>query len=215
MRDFYDVLGVGPDATVERIRQMYQKLARKYHADMNSDDPDLQRWCHEMMVELNQAYEILRDPERRARYDSQRQHSRSDESVAQWNTPPQRPSVLTYVQSSWLRLFEAGDVAPPYRMRKYGAHFPKSLSRYIWWELNLTHEAPGQRIPFDVDVIYFHEEDVFSKNTIASHLDPLWTWSYHNSAWGWRDAGNWSLGYYDVLAYVEDQVIAASVFKII
>jgi|GEM_PF-3528046 len=68
-RDFYSILGVRPDASAAEFKNMRDKLAKKYHADVNSNDPDLARWSHERMVELNLAYETLSDPERKTDYD--------------------------------------------------------------------------------------------------------------------------------------------------
>ena len=48
---------------------MYRKLARKYHADANSQDPQLRDWSHQMMVELNEAYNVLKSSDSRQTYD--------------------------------------------------------------------------------------------------------------------------------------------------
>lgn len=64
-RDYYEVLGVDRNATEEEIKKAYRKLARKYHPDMNPGDPS----CEAKFKEVNEAYQVLSDPERRARYD--------------------------------------------------------------------------------------------------------------------------------------------------
>jgi molecular chaperone DnaJ len=63
--DFYDILGVTRSATEEEIKKAYRKLALTYHPDRNHGDKE----AEEKFKEINQAYEILGDPEKRARFD--------------------------------------------------------------------------------------------------------------------------------------------------
>lgn len=63
-QDYYEVLGVSRDASPEEIKKAYRRLARKYHPDVSSE-PD----AEERFKEINAAYEVLSDPERRAMYD--------------------------------------------------------------------------------------------------------------------------------------------------
>ena len=63
--DYYEVLGVGRDADAEEIKKAYRKLAMQYHPDRNVGD----REAEEKFKEAAEAYEVLRDPDKRARYD--------------------------------------------------------------------------------------------------------------------------------------------------
>lgn len=63
-RDYYEILGVKRDATLDQIKSAYRKLARKYHPDVNKA-PD----AAEKFREATEAYEVLSDPEKRRRYD--------------------------------------------------------------------------------------------------------------------------------------------------
>lgn len=65
-RDYYEVLGVGRDATDEDLKKAYRRLALKYHPDRNPDGGD---GAEERFKEVSEAYQVLADPERRARYD--------------------------------------------------------------------------------------------------------------------------------------------------
>ncbi len=63
-RDYYEVLGVSREASTEEIKRAYRRLARQYHPDVNKE-PD----AEERFKEINEAYEILSDPQKRAYYD--------------------------------------------------------------------------------------------------------------------------------------------------
>jgi molecular chaperone DnaJ len=64
MRDYYDVLGVSPDAGAAEIKRAYRQLARRYHPDISGDDRG------GAFLEVSRAYEVLRDPDRRRSYDA-------------------------------------------------------------------------------------------------------------------------------------------------
>lgn len=64
-KDFYKVLGLSKAASQEDVRRAYRKLARKHHPDANRDDPEAEN----RFKEIQQAYEVLSDPERRREYD--------------------------------------------------------------------------------------------------------------------------------------------------
>ncbi len=64
-RDFYEVLGLTKGATEEELKKAYRKLAKKYHPDVNPGDKEAEG----KIKEVNEAYSILSDPDKRARYD--------------------------------------------------------------------------------------------------------------------------------------------------
>src|ERR1043165_4984763 len=64
-KDYYQVLGVARDASDEEIRQSYRKLARQHHPDFNPGD----KKAEEKFKEINEANEVLSDPEKRKKYD--------------------------------------------------------------------------------------------------------------------------------------------------
>ncbi len=74
-RDYYQTLGVARDASQDDIKRAYRKLARKYHPDVNQD-PDAET----QFKALGEAYEVLKDPEKRAAYDRFGEHWREGES---------------------------------------------------------------------------------------------------------------------------------------
>jgi len=73
-RDYYETLGVPKTATEDEIRSAFRKLARKYHPDVAKDKKE----AEEKFKQINEAYEVLSDPEKRKKY---------DQLGANWNQP--------------------------------------------------------------------------------------------------------------------------------
>jgi curved DNA-binding protein len=63
--DYYEVLGLGKTASTDDIKKAYRKLARKYHPDLNPNDKD----AHKKFQQINEANEVLSDPDKRKKYD--------------------------------------------------------------------------------------------------------------------------------------------------
>ena len=78
-KDYYDVLGVARDASGEEIKKAFRKLARKYHPDVATDKVTGEA----KFKEINEANEVLSDPEKRRRY---------DQLGANWNHPERQPA---------------------------------------------------------------------------------------------------------------------------
>jgi molecular chaperone DnaJ len=89
-RDYYEVLGVPRNATHKEIKKAYRRLARKYHPDFNKD-PEAQ----EKFKEINEAYQVLSDPEKRKPYD---QYGHSAFQTASGDGE--------YSQQAWKDIFE-------------------------------------------------------------------------------------------------------------
>jgi curved DNA-binding protein len=78
-KDYYDVLGVARDASGEEIKKAFRKLAHKYHPDVAKDKTT----AEEKFKEINEANEVISDPEKRRKY---------DQLGANWNHPERQPA---------------------------------------------------------------------------------------------------------------------------
>lgn len=79
-KDYYDVLGVPRTASQEEIQKKYRRLARQYHPDVNKN-----QGAEEKLKEINEAYEVLKDPDKRKRYDTLGANWRAGQD---FNPPP-------------------------------------------------------------------------------------------------------------------------------
>lgn len=87
-KDYYKILGVSKTAGEEEIKKAYRKLAMKHHPDRNPGDKS----AEEKFKEINEAYEVLRDPQKRARYDQ------LGESYHQWRQMGGQPGNFNWEQ---------------------------------------------------------------------------------------------------------------------
>jgi molecular chaperone DnaJ len=106
MRDYYEVLGVSPDAGADEIKRAYRQLARRYHPDISGDDRAA------AFLEVSRAYDVLRDARRRGAYDARLSSTLGGR--AEWFADevaidfPSVASVLDRMRQS----FFGGDQAP-------------------------------------------------------------------------------------------------------
>ncbi len=97
-KDYYKILGVSRDADEKAIRSAYRKLAREYHPDVNPQAGD-------KFKDINEAYEVLKDPEKRRMYDSLGSNWRQGQSF----TPPPGWEGYTTVNLNDLGGFDFGE----------------------------------------------------------------------------------------------------------
>src|SRR5271169_5974268 len=116
-KDYYEILGVTRGSDADEMKRAYRKLARKFHPDVSKE-----RNAEEKFKEVQEAYEVLRDPEKRAAYD---QLGRNFRNGQQFRPPPdwsqrfghaggsQRFSDLNGFSDFFSSLFGGAAGAPP------------------------------------------------------------------------------------------------------
>jgi len=96
--DYYQTLGVNKNATADEIKKAYRKLARKYHPDVNPNDTE----AHKKFQQINEANEVLSDPEKRKKYDAYGenwQHAEAYENARRQQSAGQSQNWQEYTYS--------------------------------------------------------------------------------------------------------------------
>src|ERR1700756_4346838 len=91
-KDYYSTLGVAKTATDKEIKQAYRKLARKHHPDVNPEDKS----AESKFKEINEAYEVLGDKEKRKKYDELGANWRMYEQAGAGTGPSGQPGWNAY-----------------------------------------------------------------------------------------------------------------------
>ena len=80
MKNYYKILAINPDVSIQDVKKAYRKLALQYHPDKNKN-PN----AHEKFIEITEAYEVLRDSSQRAIYDAQFKQSFGEQTTTNEN----------------------------------------------------------------------------------------------------------------------------------
>ena len=102
IRTHYDNLHISADADAETVKQAYRRLSKQYHPDLNPD-PD----AHRIMQLINQAYEVLSDPERRAEHDRWIAEQQARQKVAEVRITVQRQPAAAPAAGCSRRAYQA------------------------------------------------------------------------------------------------------------
>jgi hypothetical protein len=118
------------------------------------------------------------------------------------NPIPNQPSPLAIpgISIAPLQFFEGPhDETLDKKDRVYTTSFEHSTARSIFWELDLTYPAPGQKIDFTLDALWYKPDgSELRHQTLAAYVMPTWKNSWHTLGYGWVDKGHWAPGTYRV-----------------
>ncbi|MGO8788136.1 MAG: PEGA domain-containing protein [Terriglobia bacterium] len=138
------------------------------------------------------------------------------------DNPSQPPAVATPgipipgVKVGTVQFFEGPhDVTLDKSQRVYRYSFDRSSARSIFWELDLTYPAPGRRVDFKIDAIWYKGDgSELDRQSFAAHVNPDWKDSYHTFGYGYADPGHWPAGSYRVDLYYQNMQIGSGTFQI-
>lgn len=140
MKDYYDILGVSHSASTDEIKESYRKLIRKWHPDLNKEDKDISEI---MTKNINEAYEILSNPEKRTAYDRENKKT-------SWNINETRFSDLktdTVIINPTKKKSEKGDFESIIN-RKWSDYLMNYISRHKWAEKIFDSLDEDEKIRF-------------------------------------------------------------------
>jgi curved DNA-binding protein len=97
--DYYEILGVDKKASEDDIKKAYRKLARKLHPDLNPNDKN----AHQKFQKINEANEVLSDPEKRKKYDQYGKDWKQSEQFEQYRQSQGRRNLQGGTVFIWSR----------------------------------------------------------------------------------------------------------------
>jgi hypothetical protein len=120
------------------------------------------------------------------------------------------------LKASAVRFYEGPhDHAPENSQRAYRDSFDRFNTRTVYWELDLSYPAPGRRIDFTIDAIWYRPDgSEITRQALPVHVDPEWGSSWHTLGLGYDDPGHWLPGAYRVDIQCRNLRVASGTFQI-
>lgn len=110
--------------------------------------------------------------------------------------------------------FEGPSTTPAAAQRVYTQKFPRTTSRYIYWQVNLRHQPLGRRADFELKAVWYRDGTLWREQSRNSWVEASWTDSHHSWSWGSATPPYWTAGEYTVDIYIENEKVASGQFEI-
>ena len=178
-KNHYAVLGVLRDASVEDIRRAYYEAAQRLHPDKNRFAGET-----ELFLEVQQAYEVLSNPERRARYDATLAPEDATESPIEWQALYSRPNLVHLNEPQLVyALFQAG----PRRGGPTASTPPLNLCLVLDRSTSMQGEKLDLARAAAMEILRsLRPQDIFSVVAFSDHPDVLLPASLQNDRTRWQ-----------------------------
>ena len=139
-----------------------------------------------------------------------------------WTTPAPTPApALTGnmesldAQVTDMKFFESAPIPVPGAPRVYSQTFDQSSTRFIYWELSLTHPGPAEELAFEIIAVFYRGDgSIFREQTGGFTVEANVLASWHVTGTGFDEPGSWSLGSYRVNLTVDGVLVASETFQI-
>lgn len=167
MKDYYKLLGVSPGATSDELKKAYRKLARQWHPDVNASDEAKSRF-----QELQEAYEVLTQPDLKQKYDAHRR-------MANLALPDSRLETLKAELKDLILHFKRQDLAYRRPVREpshtYARKYPGDVRRQLHRKERYAHaRSRGQVAVFKVLMRYPQLQDFAEEQWRRTWKDSLY-----------------------------------------
>ncbi len=134
--DYYKVLGLEKNASQDDIKKAYRKLARQYHPDVNPDDKE----ANKKFQQINEANEVLSDPEKRKKYDQYGENWQHAEQFEQARQSRQSGGEQTYQGNPFGESFSSGDFSDFFTSMFGNEGSNRSRTRFRGQDFNATFQ---------------------------------------------------------------------------
>lgn len=201
---------------LEKLRDEKRKLEdERRRLEMDMENQRIASEKEKLKMERERLEQIKEEQERNRR----RLDEKSKLAYIPKDTSQSTSGYISAIEANitTLRFFETGWELPEYGKRQYLDTFRRGSTRFISWELNMTHPKHSRRINYDIDSVWYKPDGtVFYRGTRNAYVEPNWSSSWQSASCGWANYSptNWPVGVFRVELFVSGQKIATGTFQV-